>query len=77
MEHWVDPLNEFLKDELSDVEKYAEIAKQHTGEVKQIFHDMAKEEYEHACAIWHLMEHKGMTDGLDKHEIFRAAKEAL
>ena len=70
-------LSEFLKDELEDVVKYAEMARENHFEVRQMFHDMAEEEYEHACTIWHMMEHEGMVHSMDKHAIFHDAEAAL
>ena len=42
-----------------------------------MFHDMAEEEWEHACAVWHMMEIEGMTSGMNKEAIFHSAKAAL
>lgn len=70
-------LHGWLKDELSDVVKYADAARHADGEERQMLHDMAEEEYEHACAVWHMMKHEHLTEGMDKHEIFKEAKSAL
>ena len=67
----------WLKDELEDVEKYAEASKTASGHEKQMLHDMAKEEMEHACAVWHMMECHHMTDDMDKHEVFHKANHVL
>ena len=75
--YWRDKLPENLHDELDDVIKYSEFAKESRGVVAQMFHDMAEEEMEHACAIWHMMEWEGMTEGLNKHHVFEKAEEAL
>lgn len=79
MEHmgWKNYLHDYLKEELADSVKYAELARENHFDVRQMFHDMAEEEYEHACAIWHMMEENGLTAGMDKHELFREAKAAL
>ena len=77
MEHWEKNLHEHLREELEDSVHYAEIAREHHGETRQMYHDMAQEEYEHAEAIWYMMKHNGMTAGLDKEAVFRAANEAL
>jgi rubrerythrin len=76
--YWRDKLPENLHDELEDVIKYSDFAKQaKEGVLKQMFHDMAKEEMEHACAIWYMMEWEGMTDGLHKDHVFDEARAAL
>ena len=67
----------WLKEELSDSVKYAEAARHEHGAMRQMLHDMAEEEYEHACAVWHMMEHDGLSSGMDKHAIFHDAKAAL
>ena len=77
MEHWEHQLHEHLKEELEDCVHYAEMAREHHGETRQMYHDMAEEEYEHACAIWHMMEHNGMTAGMDKDAVFNEANAAL
>ena len=74
---WKEKLMRNLQDEVADVIKYAEYARHTHGEIRQMFHDMAEEEWEHAWAVWHIMEHEHMTDGLDKHKIFADAKAAL
>ncbi len=74
---WKQKLHEYLKEELSDSIKYAEIARNTHFETRQLFHDMAEEEYEHACTVWHMMEHEGLTHGMDKNEVFHEAKAAL
>lgn len=70
-------LHSWLKEELADVGKYAEAARYAEGAERQMLHDMAEEEYEHACAVWHMMECEHMTEGMDKHAIFHEAKAAL
>ena len=70
-------LHEWLKDELSDSVKYAEHARHAHGVERQMLHDMAEEEYEHACAVWHMMEMEGKTAGMDKHAVFHDADAAL
>ena len=77
MNDWKSRLPEYLKEELADSIKYAEIARNTHFETRQLFHDMAEEEYEHACAVWHMMEHEGLTHGMNKNEVFREAKAAL
>ena len=74
---WKQNLHNYLKDELSDSVKYAELAKQTDGLSRQFFWDIAKEEYEHACAVWHMMKHEGMTQGMDKDAVFQTADIAL
>lgn len=70
-------LSGWLKEELGDSVKYAEAARHADGCERQMLHDMAEEEYEHACAVWHMMECEHMTEGMDKHAIFHEAKAAL
>lgn len=77
MENWKDMLHDHLKEELSDSIHYAEMAREHDGVTRQMYHDMAEEEYEHACAVWHMMEHHGMTTGMNKDAVFHDAKAAL
>ena len=72
-----DHLHGWLKDELADAVKYSEAARYAEGHHRQMLHDMAEEEYEHACAVWKMMECHHMTEGLDKNEIFREARAAL
>lgn len=67
----------WLKEELSDSVKYAEAARHEHGAMRQMLHDMAEEEWEHACAVWHMMEHEGLTSGMQKDTIFHEAKAAL
>ena len=67
----------WLKEELSDSVKYAEAARHEHGVMRQFLHDMAEEEHEHACAVWKMMEHHGLTDGMNKHSIFHDADAAL
>ena len=67
----------WLKEELSDSVKYAEAARHEHGVMRQFLHDMAEEEHEHACAVWHMMEHHGLAAGMDKHAIFHDADAAL
>lgn len=74
---WKQHLCGYLKEELADSVKYAEISKTTEGPAHQLFHDMAEEEYEHACAVWHMMEREGMTGSMDKHMIFHDARAAL
>ena len=74
---WKQHLSGYLREELNDSIKYAGLAKETEGWESQMFHDMAEEEYEHACSVWHIMEHCGMTGSMDKHGIFREAREAL
>lgn len=70
-------LTGWLKEELSDSVKYAEAARYADGKERQMLHDMAEEEYEHACAVWKMMESEHLTDGVNKHEVFKEAKAAL
>lgn len=74
---WKQHLSGYLKEELADSAKYAEMARHADGCVRQMFHDMAEEEWEHACAVWHMMEHEGLTAGMNKEAIFHDAKAAL
>ena len=74
---WKQNLHSYLKDELQDSVKYAELAKQTEGMEHQMFWDMANEEYEHAQAVWHMMKHEGMTHGMDKAATFQLADIAL
>lgn len=74
---WKQHLSGYLKEELADSAKYAELARHADGCVRQMFHDMAEEEWEHACAVWHMMEHEGLTTGMNKEAIFHDAKAAL
>ena len=74
---WTHHLHDYLKDELADSIKYAELARENHFETRQMFHDMAEEEYEHACAVWHMMEHHGLTAGMDKNAVFHDARAAL
>lgn len=67
----------YLKEELADSVKYANLARDTDGCTRQMFHDMAEEEWEHACSVWHMMERNGMAAGMDKEAIFRDAKAAL
>ena len=76
MEH-KEHMHGWLKEELADSEKYAEAARHAHGCERQMLHDMAEEEYEHACTVWHMMEHEHMTEGMDKEKIFAEAKAAL
>lgn len=77
MNEWKQHLSGYLKEELADSEKYANLAREAEGCERQMFHDMAKEEWEHACAVWHMMEKEGMTGGMNKEAIFHGAKAAL
>lgn len=77
MNEWKQHLSGYLKEELADSERYAQLARETNFETRQMFHDMAEEEYEHAHMIWHMMEHLNMTDGMNKDEIFHSAKAAL
>lgn len=74
---WKQHLSGYLKEELADSVKYADIARNTEGCVRQMFHDMAEEELSHAKAVWHMMEREGMATGMDKEAIFREAKAAL
>lgn len=74
---WKEKLHHNLQEELSDVVKYAEYAKNADGVKRQMFHDMAEEEMEHACALWHMMECEKLTGTLNKEQIFKQAKEAM
>lgn len=74
---WKEKLMRNLQDEIADVIKYAEYARNTHGEIRQMFHDMAEEEWEHAWTVWHIMEHENLISGLDKHKIFADAKAAL
>lgn len=74
---WKEKLHNNLQDELGDVVKYAEYAKNTDGTKRQMFHDMAKEEMEHACSLWHMMECEKMTGALNKEHIFKQAREAF
>lgn len=76
MEH-KEYLHDWLKEELLDSMKYAKAAHHADGAERQMLHDMAEEEYEHACAVWHMMECEHLTAGMDKHAIFHEAKAAL
>ena len=67
----------WLREELADSIKYATAARHEHGVMRQMLHDMAEEEWEHAWAVWHIMDHEHMTAGLDKHKIFADAKAAL
>lgn len=67
----------WLKEELADSVKYATAARHERGVMRQMLHDMAEEEHEHACAVWHMMEMEGQTKGLDKHMLFHDADAAL
>lgn len=77
MNEWKQHLSGYLKEELSDSEKYATLAREAEGCERQMFHDMAEEEWEHACAVWHMMEKEGMTSGMNKEAIFHGAKAAM
>jgi rubrerythrin len=77
MENWKEHLAEHLKEELSDSVTYAEMARHADGCYRQMLHDMAQEEWEHAHAVWHMMEHSGMTAGMDKRALFHDAMAAL
>ena len=70
-------LKDWLHDELEDAVKYAEMAEGAEGFERQFLHDMAHEEYEHACAVWRMMVHEHMTDGIDQHKIFHEAHEKV
>ena len=70
-------LHEWLHDELDDAEKYAEAAKKAEGFERQFLRDMSHEEYEHACAVWKMMEHEHMTDGMDKYKVFHETHEKV
>jgi hypothetical protein len=70
-------LGVWLKEELSDSIRYAEEARHESGVMRQMLHDMAEEEWEHANAVWHIMEKEGVTHGMDKEAIFHEAKAAL
>lgn len=72
-----DHLHSWLKEELADSQKYAEAARYAEGRERQMLHDMAEEELEHAYSVWHMMECHHMTEGMDKFEIFKEAKAAL
>lgn len=67
----------WLKEELGDVVKYKEAAEHEHGAMKQMLCDMAHEEYEHACSVWHMMERMGLDKGMDKKAIFQNAWAAL
>ena len=77
MANYMNTLHDHLNEELADSIRYAEIARENDDWKRQLFHDMAEEEYEHACTIWHMMEHENMTGGMDKDAVFHAAKAAL
>jgi hypothetical protein len=70
-------LHGWLKEELADSVKYSEAASYAHGAKSQMLHDMAEEEFEHARAVWHMMEMEGMTHGMDKDAIFHDARIAL
>lgn len=74
---WKEKLMHNLQEELADSIKYAEYARHTHGEIRQMFHDMAEEEWEHACTVWHMMELEHLTASLDKEKIFSAARAAL
>ena len=74
---WKQHLSGYLKEELADSVKYAEMARNAEGCERQMLHNMAEEEYEHACAVWHMMERAHMTSGMNKDAIFHDAKAAL
>jgi rubrerythrin len=74
---WKEKLHANLQDELGDVVKYSDYAKASDGATRQMFHDMAKEEMEHACSLWHMMECEKMTGMLNKEHIFKQAREAF
>ena len=72
---WMNHLQEYLREELADCMKYAEMAKNATGADRKILHDMAKEGYQHAKHICHIMKEYGIQRDMD--EVFTKAWEAL
>lgn len=74
---WMNHLQEDLRDELEDCMKYADMAKHATGTDRQILHDMAKEEYQHAKHICHIMQGHGIQRDMDEGEVFEKAWSAL
>ena len=74
---WTTHLQEDLRDELADCTKYANMAKSATGADRQILHDMAKEEYQHAKHICHLMKEHGIQSDMNEDEVFAKAMHML
>lgn len=70
---WMSHLQEYLREELADCMKYAEITKNATGTDRQILHDMAKEEYQHAKHICHIMKEHGIQRDMNEDEVFTKA----
>lgn len=74
---WTTNLQEDLRDELADCTKYANMAKSATGTDRQILHDMALEEYQHAKHICHLMKEHGIPMGMEEDKVFDQTREML
>lgn len=74
---WMNHLQEYLREELADCMKYAEMAKNATGTDRQILHDMAKEEYQHAKHICHIMKEHGIQRDMNEDEVFAKAMHML
>ena len=74
---WMNHLQEYLREELADCMKYAEIAKNVTGTDRQILHDMSKEECQHATHICHIMKEHGIQRDTNEDEVFAKAMHIL
>lgn len=73
-------LPETYKEELHDVIKYVDMSKNCDNDgYSQIFRDIAREEYQHACHIKEVMKEKGLTmpDNVEADALHEKAHKAL